>query len=291
MKDRTAAHPGIVDAFLYCERVAKEHYENFPVASLAVPRSLRRYVWAIYAFARAADDFADEGSRPPSERLESLDDWERRLDDAVAGGPAGPVFVALRETVDRTGLPVQPLRDLLTAFRMDVTVSRRRTFGELLEYCAFSANPVGRLVLHLFDAATTPALERSDDICTALQLANFWQDIALDLRKGRVYLPLDDLQRFGYTEDDLRASTVDSRFRELMEFQVERTRSLFLRGRPLLGMVSGRLRFDLDLTWRGGMAILDAIQRSGYDVFRSRPVVGPIDRARILATSILGGRA
>ena len=293
--------PSVEEAFLYCERVAKEHYENFPVASLAVPRRLRPYVWAVYAFARAADDFADEGTRPPAERLEALDSWERQLDEAVAGlaagdppgrpgsQPPGPVFLALRETVARTSLPVQPLRDLLTAFRMDVTTSRHRTFEDLLGYCRCSANPVGRLVLHLFGAANPATVERSDDICTALQLANFWQDIAVDLRQDRIYLPLDDLGRFGYTEKDLRASVLDARFRGVMKFQVDRTRALFQRGRPLLGMLRGRLRFELDLTWRGGMAILDAIEGSGYDLFRSRPVIGRGDRLRILAAAIFSG--
>ena len=290
MDPRAHTSPTIEESFLHCERIAKEHYENFPVASLAVPRNLRPYVWAVYAFARVADDFADEGSRLPAKRLEALDSWERQLDDALAGHPGGPVFVALGETVARTSLPVQPLRDLLIAFRMDVTTSRRQTFDEVLGYCRCSANPVGRLVLQLFGAASVATVERSDDICTALQLTNFWQDIAVDLQKDRIYLPLDDLERFGYTEADLRASVLDARFRELMKFQVDRTRSLFLRGRPLLALVSGRLRFELDLTWRGGMAILDALEQSGYDVFTTRPVVGRADKLRILAAAIFGGR-
>lgn len=283
--------PTVGESFLHCERIAKEHYENFPVASLAVPRNLRPYVWAVYAFARAADDLADEGTRTPAERLQALDSWEGQLNDALAGRPGGAVFVAIAETVAQTSLPVQLLRDLLTAFRMDVTTSRHQTFDDVLAYCRCSAHPVGRLVLHLFDAANAATVERSDEVCTALQLTNFWQDIAVDLQKDRIYLPLDDLRRFGYTEADLRASAMDGRFRDLMKFQVDRTRALFLSGRPLLGMVRGRLRFELDLTWRGGVAILDAIERSGYDVFRSRPVVGRADRLRILAAAILSGRS
>jgi phytoene synthase len=284
--------PTVEESFRHCERIAKEHYENFPVASLAVPRRLRPDVWAVYSFARAADDFADEGSRPAAERLEALDAWERKLDETVAGRPpADPVFVALGDTIARTSLPVEPLRDLLTAFRMDVTTPRHRTFDDLLAYCRCSANPVGRLVLHLFSAATPDTVQRSDDVCTALQLANFWQDIAVDLRQERIYLPLDDLARFGYTEQDLGAGVVDDRFRGLLAFQVDRTRALFLRGRPLLAMVDGRLRFELDLTWRGGMAVLEAIERCGFDVFRSRPVVGRADRLRILAAAIFGRQA
>ncbi len=290
MGRRTSISPAVGESFLHCERIAKEHYENFPVASLAVPRNLRPYVWAVYAFARAADDFADEGTGPPAERLRALDSWERQLDDALAGRPGGPVFVALAETVARTSIPAQLLRDLLTAFRMDVTRPRHQTFDDLLGYCRCSANPVGRLVLHLFGAASAATVDRSDDLCTALQLTNFWQDIAVDLQKDRIYLPLDDLRRFGYTETDLRSSAMDARFRGLMTFQVARTRALFLRGRPLLGMVRGRLRFELDLIWRGGVAILDAIERSGYDVFRTRPVVGRADRLRILAAAIVSGR-
>lgn len=300
MKAHSEISPGLREAFRYCERIARGHYENFPVASLAVPRGIRPYVWAVYAFARAADDFADEGARTPAERLRDLESWERALDETVAAAgapaavrearaPASPVFAALGETIARTSLPVQPLYDLLSAFRADVTTPRHATFDDLLGYCRCSANPVGRLLLHLFGAATAPAVERSDDICTALQLANFWQDVAVDLQKDRIYLPLDDLGRFGYTETDLRAGTVDERFRALMKFQADRTRALFLRGRPLFGMVGGRLRFELDLTWRGGMAVLDAIERSGYDVFRARPAVGRADRLRILAAAIFGG--
>lgn len=331
MDGRTHISPAVEEAFLHCERIAKEHYENFPVASFAVPRRLRPHVWAVYAFARAADDFADEGSRPAAERLLDLDRWERNLDRTVgtwsagpadrspahtratdtgassggrrggsAGWPSGslvdamredPVFIALGETIARTTLPVQPLRDLLAAFRMDVTTPRHRTFDDLLGYCRFSANPVGRVVLHLFGAASAATVERSDDICTALQLTNFWQDIVTDLQKDRIYLPLDDLDRFGYTEQDLRAGVVDERSRALLKFEVDRTRELFMRGRPLLGMVRGRLRFELDLTWRGGMAVLHAIERSRYDVFRSRPVVGRAERLRILAAAIFRGRA
>ena len=290
MDRRTPISPSVGESFLHCERVAKKHYENFPVASLAVPRNLRPYVWAVYAFARAADDFADEGAGTPAERLQALDSWEKQLDEALAGRPGGAVFVALAETVAQTSIPVQLLRDLLTAFRMDVTTPRHQTFDDLLGYCRCSANPVGRIVLHLFGATSAATVDRSDDVCTALQLTNFWQDIAVDLKKDRIYLPLDDLRRFGYTETDLRAPAIDARFRGLMKFEVDRTRALFLRGRPLMGMVRGRLRCELDLIWRGGVAILDAIERSGYDVFRSRPVVGRADRLRILAAAIASGR-
>jgi phytoene synthase len=261
------------DAFAVCEALAREHYENFPVASLLVPRTHRRFVAAVYAFARTADDFADEGTRPAEERLRLLDDWEEKLQACYNGEASHPVFVALRATIRATGLPQEPLRALLRAFRMDVTRTRYATFDELLGYCVNSANPVGRLVLHLFSASTAETLPLSDHICTALQLANFWQDIGLDWARGRMYLPLEDLRRFGYTEDDLAGGVADDRFRALLRFQVERTRRFFAAGAPLIGCTRGRLRMELAATLRGGRAILEGIEKGGYDTLRRRPVL------------------
>jgi phytoene synthase len=260
-------------AFRYCEAIARRHYENFPVASLFLPRAKRPFVAAVYAFARAADDFADEGDLPPAERLGCLDDWEAKLDACYRGSASDPVFIALAETVRRHGIPQQLLRDLLTAFRMDVTTTRYRTYRELLQYCSCSANPIGRLVLYLFKEADERTLPLSDALCTALQLTNFWQDVAVDLRKGRVYLPLEDLDRFGYTEEDLFALKADTRFASLIHFQVERTRQLFDVGKPLAEIASKRLRFELRLTIAGGVAILDRIRRGNYDVLTLRPAL------------------
>ncbi len=256
-----------------CESVARDHYENFPVASFLIPRPQRRFIAAVYAFARTADDFADEATIPAEERLRLLDDWEEKLRSCYAGHADHPVFVALRATARATSLPEDLLHALLRAFRSDVTRSRFATFDELLGYCRDSANPVGRIVLHLFGAATPENLPLSDHVCTALQLANFWQDVAVDLARGRIYIPLEDFRRFGYTEDDLGRGMADDRFRALVRFQVERTKGLFQAGAPLLEHTRGRLRMELAATIRGGRAILEGIERQGYDTLSRRPVL------------------
>jgi phytoene synthase len=278
------------DAFAHCEALARTHYENFPVASLAVPRSIRHFVAAIYAFARTADDFADEGDREPAERLRLLDEWGTRLDQVYEGHADHPVFVALMETARQTGLPRAPLADLLSAFRMDVTVRRYATFAEVLSYCRYSANPVGRLMLHLFGVTREDALAPSDAICTGLQLANFYQDFAIDWGRGRLYVPLDELSGFGYTENDIGRKVRDERFRALMSLQVGRARQFLTDGVPLLSMVSGRLRLELSATVRGGLAILDRIAAIGYDVMEDRPRLTKADKARILWGAVVQSR-
>lgn len=280
----------IREAFAHCEALARTHYENFPVASLAVPRSIRRFVAAVYAFARTADDFADEGDREPAERLRLLDEWGTRLDQAFAGHADHPVFIAVMETARQTGLPRAPLADLLHAFRMDVTVRRYATFADVLSYCRYSANPVGRLVLHLFGVTREDALGPSDAICTGLQLANFYQDFALDWGRGRLYVPLDELSGFGYTENDIERKVRDERFRALMSLQVGRARQFLTGGAPLLSMVTGRLRFELSATVRGGLAILDRIAAMGYDVMEDRPHLTKADKARILWGAVVRNR-
>jgi squalene synthase HpnC len=274
------------EAFTYCERLVREHYENFPVASLFLPRGRRRYVAAIYAFARTADDLADEGSLPAEERLAKLKEWEDHLDAAYAGRATHPVFIAMAETAARTGIPRDLPAGLLTAFRMDVTHHRYRTYGEVLEYCRFSANPVGRIVLHLFGAASDETVGPSDAICTALQLTNFLQDLARDSEHGRLYLPLEDCERFGYTEEDLKRRTVDGRFRALMQNQIDRIRDLFRKGLPLLPLVKNPLRLELDLTIRGGNEILSKIEKSGYDVLTRRPVLTAADNIRLITRTL-----
>lgn len=278
------------DAFAHCEALARTHYENFPVASLAVPRSIRHFVAAVYAFARTADDFADEGDREPAERLRLLDEWGTRLDQAYEGHADHPVFIALMETARQTGLPRAPLADLLSAFRMDVTVRRYATFAEVLSYCRYSANPVGRLVLHLFGVTREDTLAPSDAICTGLQLANFYQDFAIDWGRGRLYVPLDELSGFGYTENDIGRKVRDERFRALMSLQVGRARKFLTDGVPLLSMVSGRLRLELSATVRGGLAILDRIAAMGYDVMETRPRLTKADKARILWGAVVQSR-
>ena len=276
-------------AFEHCEEIARRHYENFPVASLFLPRVLRPHVSCIYAFARTADDFSDEGSWGPEERLQKLDEWGARLHDCYAGKVQDSIFLALADTVRRYGIPRQPLADLLDAFRADVTKNRFPTFSEVLEYCKKSANPVGRLILYLFKNANDRTFELSDSICTALQLANFWQDVAVDMAKGRIYIPLEDLDRFGYTESDLLERKVDDRFRSMMEFEVCRTREIFARGKPLLREATPRLRFELELTYRGGIAILDMISSAkfGYDVLTRRPALSSPDKAVLLIKALM----
>ena|SRR6516162_233099 len=272
-------------AYAACRRLARRHYENFPVASYLVPRDKRGALAAIYAFARCADDFADEGvtgAVKPEARLQQLADWRQRLQDCYRGQADGPVFVALSDAADRYQLSPQHFEDLLRAFELDVRVNRHADFSSLLAYCSCSANPVGRLVLELFGHRDLELVALSDDICSALQLTNFWQDVAVDLAHDRVYLPLEDLARFEYSLDDLRAARVDGRWRQLLALQVERTRELFARGRSLASKVTASLRLQLRITWLGGMRILDKIEQADYDVFRRRPSLGSLDFLKLM---------
>lgn len=270
----------------YCARLARAHYENFPVASLLLPPRLREAVQAIYAFARTADDIADEPGHD-GRRLEELDAWEAMLRRCFRGEAEHPVFVALREAVERHDLSPGPFLDLLAAFRLDVTMTRHADFESLLGYCRLSANPIGRLVLHLFGYRDAALLPLSDAICTALQLTNHWQDVAVDLGRGRIYLPEADRLRHGVREDGLAAGRVDDAFRSLMREQIQRTRSLFETGRPLCDRVRGRLRAELRLTWHGGWRILERIERADYDVFRRRPRLRAGDAGPIVLRSLL----
>lgn len=247
------------------------HYENFPVASLLLPAHLRPAVKAIYAFARSADDLADEGDASPQERLAALATYERELDNIENGRPQTPLFVTLQETVSRHRLPLQPLRDLLSAFRQDVTTTRYATFDALMDYCRRSANPVGAILLHLYDAADERNLRDSDAICSALQLINFWQDVAIDWQKQRIYLPQQDLERFGVTQAHLEQAKVDDAWRALMRFEVASARALMLSGAPLALRLPGRIGWELRLVVHGGLRILERIEAADYDVFRRRP--------------------
>ncbi|MGA9117207.1 MAG: squalene synthase HpnC [Bacteroidota bacterium] len=276
------------EAYRYCERIARGHYENFPVASLLLPPAMRPHVAALYAFARHADDCADEGDLPPGERLAALGEWGEMLAACFRGEARHPVFIALGETIRTRGLPHKPLEDLLTAFRMDVTRNRYETFEDLLEYCRHSADPVGRLVLALAGAATERLVGLSDSVCTALQLANFWQDAGADRGRGRLYVPLADCRRFGYTEADFASRLVNKSFRDLMRFQVERTRGLFQAGRPLCREAPGCLRREVTLTWLGGMAVLGKIESIGYDVLTRRPALGLGEKAGLLVRMLAG---
>jgi squalene synthase HpnC len=267
------------EAFAHCEARVRRHYENFPVG-LWVPKDKRPYVHALYAFARAADDFADEAIYE-GHRAEKLDQWEERLHAAYRGQAEDPIFVALAETVRRLDIPKELLLDLLSAFRQDTVKQRYQTWDELLDYCRRSANPVGRLVLIVFGYRDPSLLPLSDAFCTALQLANHWQDLAVDVSRGRIYVPRELLDRFSVREWDLNASVVTDGFRALMADLLARTRELFERGRPLCDRVGRDLRFELRLTWLGGSAILGRIEAVAYDVFRRRPRHGAAGKLRL----------
>lgn len=278
--------PGADAAYAACLQLARTHYENFPVASRLLPRAARPHIAAIYAFARIADDFADEGTRPPGERLALLDGWQRRLDAAAggqveAGGEAlhDAVFVALRETIGVLGreAAVPPLADLLSAFRQDVVTTRYATWSDLLEYCRRSANPVGRLVLLVSGHRDPASAPLSDAVCTALQLTNFWQDLAIDWSRGRLYVPLDLVAPSRAQTDDLDRRVWTSEWRAALREAGARTRALFDAGRPVADHVRGRLRYELRATWLGGVRILDRLAEADYDVFTRRPALSRRD--------------
>ena len=256
------------------QSVSIEHYENFPVASLLLPAAERAPVGVIYRFARSADDFADEGELAPAERLARLDAYRTELRGIARGdAPGEPLFAELAQVVRSRGLPLEPLHDLLDAFSQDVLKPRYADFAELREYCRRSANPVGRLLLHLFGAATPENLAQSDAVCSALQLANFWQDVALDYAKGRIYLPQDEMARFGVGEAHLAERRCDSAWRALLGFQVERTRALLRSGAPLGRRLPGRIGLEIRATVQGGLRVLEKLDAVQFDVFRRRPVL------------------
>lgn len=267
----------VEQAYAHCRELTIRHYENFPVGSWCVPRAMQRHYYSIYAFARTADDFSDERRDQP-QQFALLDDWERRLRRCLDDPEDHPVFVALAQTMRECELPIEWLADLLQAFRMDVTVKRYATFDDVLGYCRYSANPVGRLILALFGYRDAERQRQSDAICTALQLANFWQDVAIDLKKDRIYVPLEDQARFGASEETLRQHELTEAVRELLAYQVERTWRLFAEGAPLPSSVGRRLGWELRCVWWGGTRILERIAANGYDVFRRRPTLTTTDK-------------
>jgi squalene synthase HpnC len=259
-------------------RVSVGHYENFPVASILMPARLRPAVVAIYRFARAADDLADEGDAAPDARVTALDGFDAELNRIARGEtPDAPPFPALAAAIREHDLPLAPFHDLVSAFRQDVTVTRYANFDAVLDYCRRSANPVGRLLLALYDAQSSSNLEASDAICTGLQLTNFWQDIAVDWQKNRVYLPQDDLRRFGVSETQIADGRADDAWRALVEFEVARARRMLEAGRPLTRALPWRLGLELSAIISGGLRILDRIDRVGGDVFARRPVLATVD--------------
>ncbi len=301
----------------YCQRLARSHYENFTVGSWLIPRDKLRHIYAIYAYCRTVDDLGDEatldrGPSPSPEtdtisllagrledstggfgaddrayRLALLDQWQSELDACYSGTPTHPVMVALRESIDAFDLPPEPFLKLIEANRMDQRAQRYPAYGDLLHYCDHSANPVGRLFLYLFGYRDEERQQLADATCTALQLANFWQDVARDYRKGRIYLPLEDMARFGYTEEELARGVVTPEFRQLMAFEVERGMDLFRQGATLVPTLKGVARLDVALFTRGGVAVLEAIGKQRYDVLTERPSLSRARKAGLFLSTWL----
>ena len=277
------------DAYEHCAAIARSHYENFPVASWLLPAQMRPHIAAIYAFARTADDFADEPGRADDERLQLLDEWRDMLHAAGRGeNVANPIFTALADTIRRCDLPVGLLDDLLSAFRQDVVVHRYAGWTDVLDYCRRSANPVGRLVLRVAGVRSDRADRASDALCSALQLANFWQDFGVDWSRGRLYVPRDEMVRTGASERDLDANVMTPEWKAAMRACVAVTRQLFDAGRPVADAVRGRLRYELRATWAGGVRILDKIEQLDYDTLHARPTIGKRDIPALAAATLIG---
>jgi squalene synthase HpnC len=276
------AAPSLEQAREYCARLARTHYENFSVASWFLPKRLRQHFFNVYAYCRISDDLGDEVG-DPSISLELLDQWEQELNACYHGNPRHPVFVALEETVKQFDIPQHEFSDLLRAFRQDQTVTRFETFADVLAYCGYSANPVGHLVLYLCGYRDAERQQLSDFTCTALQLANFWQDVTVDYDKGRVYLPLKDLRRFAVTEQDIAAKRNTPAFRSMMQFEVTRAREWFDRGEPLIAKVDRELALDLELFTRGGQEILNAIEKQSFAVLGQRPSISKPRKLALVA--------
>lgn len=266
------------EAYRWCERFARRHDENFTVVSFLLPKRLRRHFFAVYAFCRYTDDLGDEAE---GDRLALLDEWEQDLLDAVNGDPRRPLLIALARTIERCEIPLDPFLRLIEANRIDQRVSRFATYEEVLTYCSYSATPVGQMVLAVLGYRDAERVALSDQTCIGLQLANFWQDVSVDIEKGRIYLPLEDLQRFGVDEQQIIDRRFDERFRELMKFEVKRARVCFAEGKKLERRVSRSVRTDIRLFRLGGEAILDAIEDAGYDTLSARPRVTKGVKARL----------
>ena len=278
--------PSLAEAQEYCRCLARSHYENFSVATWFLPGELRQHFYNVYAYCRISDDLGDEvGDSDVS--LQLLDEWETELNACYDGHPRHPVFVALAETIRKFEIPKQEFADLLGAFRQDQNVSRYDTFNDLLGYCHYSANPVGHLVLYVCGYRDSERQRLSDYTCTALQLANFWQDVSADFAKGRIYLPLEDLRRFGVSEAGIRHGENTAAFREMLKFEVARAREWFDQGLPLIARVDRRLATDIELFSRGGQEVLNAIERQDYAVLGNRPLISKRRKLALVARAAL----
>lgn len=269
-------------AFKHCQRLAQSHYENFPVASRLIAANKRKYVWAIYAFARTADDFADE-IKDKQESLSRLAQWDKNLDEALNSDPEDPIFIAIKKTIEDCNIPPSLLHDLVTAFKRDVTQTRYQNFADLLDYCHYSANPIGRLVLILHGYRDEYLFSLSDAICSALQLANFWQDVSVDLEKDRVYIPQDYMKKYFYSEKDLFNKVYNEQFIDMMRALITKTEDLFQEGWPLIDKLNKDLRSEIYITWRGGMTILKKIRDCKYTVLTDRPTLSLFDKIKLFS--------
>jgi squalene synthase HpnC len=282
-----AVAPTLDEARAWCKRLAESHYENFHVTSWFLPKDLRPHFYSIYAYCRVSDDLGDEVG-DPEQALALLDLWGRELDACYEGRARHPVFVALAETIRECFIPKEPFADLLVAFRQDQVVTRYETIEDVLDYCRYSANPVGRLVLYACGEALEENLRLSDFTCTALQLANFWQDVREDYRRGRIYIPKNDMDVFRVSEEQIAECVATPEFRGLMRCEVDHARSLFEQGLPLIGKVHRELALDLDLFSRGGLEILRAIERQGYDVLSARPAISKSRKLALMLRAVSG---
>jgi squalene synthase HpnC len=279
--------PTLEAAREYCAHLARTHYENFSVATRFLPKRLRQHFYNVYAYCRISDDLGDEvGDATAS--LALLDQWQSELDACYEGSPKHPVFVALSDTVNKFQIPKHEFSDLLIAFRQDQTVTRFETFNDVLAYCHYSANPVGHLVLYLCGYRDPERQQLSDFTCTALQLANFWQDVTRDYAKGRIYLPLESLRQFDVTEDDIAQNRNTPAFRSMLKFEVDRAHEWFHRGLPLISKVDRELALDLELFSRGGQEILRAIEKQNYAVLGNRPEISKPRKLALLARAAFG---
>src|ERR1700723_574392 len=279
--------PSLQKAREYCRELARSHYENFSVAPWFPPKNLRQDFLNVYAYCRISDDLGDEVGDPAAS-LALLDEWQAELDACYQGSPRHPVFVALAETVRKFNIPKHEFSDLLIAFRQDQTVTRFETFSDLLAYCRYSANPVGHLVLYLCGYSDPQRQQLSDYTCTALQLANFWQDVSVDYAKARIYLPLEDLRRYSVSEEDIQQKRNTPAFCAMMKFEVERARQWFDRGLPLVSKVDKELAVDIELFSRGGQEILNAIEHQNFAVLGCRPVISKPRKLALVARAALG---
>jgi squalene synthase HpnC len=272
----------VTAAFAQCKHLAKTHYENFSVGTRLIPRELRKHFYSVYAFCRGVDDLGDEAS---GDRLALLNEWERQLSLCYGGTPEHPFFVALQQTIRQFDIPQEPFKKLIEANRRDQRVLKHPDYPELLDYCDHSANPVGHLVLYIFGHREPALHSLANNTCTALQLANFWQDVLRDFEMGRTYLPADEMERFGVTDEMIKERRATPQFRQLMRFQVDRARELFIKGYELLPMVDRSARVDIVLFTAGGLTVLRGIEKLDYDVLAKRPKVSKITRLRLLVSA------